>query len=49
MFMYETIKRIYLKTGNREAVEKAQEKGWITAEQAQTILDMATDPEETAE
>lgn len=49
MFMYETIKRIYLKTGNREAVEKAQEKGWITAEQAQTILGMATAPEETAE
>lgn len=28
--MYETIKRLYAKTGNAAVVEKAVKKGWIT-------------------
>lgn len=45
MFMYETIKRIYLKTGNKDAVERALEKGWITADQAKALLGMEAAPE----
>lgn len=36
--MYETIKRIYAKTKNESAVSKAVEKGWITQEEAESIL-----------
>lgn len=36
--MYYTILRLYLKTGNREIVTKALAKGWITQEEANTIL-----------
>ena len=36
--MYETIKRIYHKTGNKEAVEKAVKKGWINLDEANAIL-----------
>ena len=35
--MFETIKRLYAKTGNPEVVTKAAEKGWITQEEADTI------------
>lgn len=31
--MYETIKRLYAKTGNTELVANAVKKGWISAEQ----------------
>lgn len=31
--MFETIKRIYAKTGNEEYVANAVKKGWITEEQ----------------
>ena len=47
MFMYETIKRIYGNTGNKEAVTRAQSKGWITQEEANQILGATTDPEGT--
>ena len=30
--MFETIKRIYNKTGNIEVIKKAVEKNWITSE-----------------
>lgn len=36
--MFETIKRLYVKTGNPEVITKAVEKGWITQEEADTIL-----------
>ena len=36
--MFETIKRLYAKTGNTAIVDKAVKKGWITAEQAGEIL-----------
>jgi len=36
--MYETIKRLYAKTGNPAIVSSAVSKGWITQEQANTIL-----------
>lgn len=36
--MFETIKRLYNKTGNAEVVEKAVVKGWITEEQKTEIL-----------
>lgn len=36
--MFETIKRLYGKTGNSAVVERAVEKGWITQEQAEEIL-----------
>lgn len=36
--MFETIKRLYKKTGNAEVVEKAVAKGWITEEQQAEIL-----------
>lgn len=35
--MFETIKRIYNKTGNKEAVRNAVLKGWITAEEYEVI------------
>lgn len=31
--MFETIKRLYTKTGNMVLVENAVKKGWITPEQ----------------
>lgn len=36
--MFETIKRIYKKTGDSAAVEKALQKGWITEEEKEEIL-----------
>lgn len=36
--MFETIKRLYGKTGNAAVVERAAKKGWITEEQAEEIL-----------
>lgn len=47
--MFETIKRIYVKTFNEEAVKKAVTKGWITQEEANSLLDMTTAPEESPE
>ena len=35
--MFETIKRLYAKTGNKVLVENAVKKGWITAEQYKKI------------
>lgn len=35
--MFETIKRIYNKTGNKEAVKNAVLKGWITPEEYEAI------------
>nr|DAF69109.1 MAG TPA: hypothetical protein [Bacteriophage sp.] len=37
--MYETLKRIYINTGNVEVLVRAEQKGWITEEQKQQILD----------
>jgi hypothetical protein len=36
--MYETIKRLYAKTGNPVVVTNAVAKGWITEEEGNTIL-----------
>jgi hypothetical protein len=36
--MFETTKRLYAKTGNPEVVTRAVAKGWITQEQADSIL-----------
>nr|DAH03577.1 MAG TPA: hypothetical protein [Caudoviricetes sp.] len=36
--MFYTIKRIYGNTKDASVVEKALEKGWITAEEKETIL-----------
>ena len=36
--MYETIARLYEKTKNVQVVEKAVLKGWISAEDAERIL-----------
>jgi len=36
--MYETIKRLYAKTGNSLVVTNAFAKGWITQEEADSIL-----------
>ena len=36
--MFETIRRLYKKTGSPEVVEKAMAKGWITKEQQAVIL-----------
>lgn len=33
--MFETIKRLYAKTGNTAIVDKAVKKGWITQEQGE--------------
>ena len=35
--MFETIKRLYAKTGDKGIVENAVKKGWITAEQYKQI------------
>ena len=35
--MFETIKRLYAKTGNTAIVDKAVKKGWITQEQGEEI------------
>ncbi|WP_312371887.1 XkdX family protein [Lachnoclostridium sp.] len=40
--MYETLKRIYINTRNLEVLIKAEEKGWITEEQKQQIIDDVT-------
>ena len=36
--MFETIKRLYAKTGNSAVVTAAVEKGWITQAEADLIL-----------
>lgn len=36
--MYQTIKRLYAKTGNKEIVANAVAKDWITAEQYEEIV-----------
>ena len=36
--MFETIKRLYAKTGNAAVVERAMAKGWITEVQKEEIL-----------
>lgn len=36
--MFETITKLYKKTGNAEIIEKAAEKGWIDQEEKNSIL-----------
>lgn len=36
--MFETIARLYKKTGNAEVVEKAAAKGWISQEEKENLL-----------
>lgn len=36
--MFETIKRIYKNTGDKNIVTKAYNKGWITEDQKKEIL-----------
>lgn len=36
--MFEMIRRLYVKTGNLAVVTDAVSKGWITQEEADTIL-----------
>ena len=36
--MYNTIKRLYEKTGNKVIVENAVKKGWLTEIEAKSIL-----------
>lgn len=36
--MYESILRLYKKTGNKDVVTKAVAKGWITEDEANEIL-----------
>lgn len=36
--MYQTIRRIYIKTRDRKYVDGAYERGWITEEQRDKIL-----------
>lgn len=36
--MFETIRRLYLKTGRTAIVEAAVRKGWITQEQGEEII-----------
>ena len=36
--MFETIKRLYRKTGDEKLVNNACEKGWITPEERDEIL-----------
>lgn len=31
--MYQTIKRLYAKTGNKDVVKNAVQKGWISADE----------------
>lgn len=38
MTMYASIRRIYIKTRNKDYVESAYNKGWITEEQRDKIL-----------
>ena len=38
MTMFETIKRLYAKTGNAAVVEKAVKKGWITEDEGKRIV-----------
>ena len=35
--MFETVKRLFAKTGNKEVVANAVKKGWITQEQYKVI------------
>lgn len=35
--MYKTLKRVYAKTKNKEAIANAVKKGWITAAQYEEI------------
>lgn len=37
MLMYETLKRIYKKTGDKKAMRRAYKKGWLTKEQYKKI------------
>ncbi len=41
--MFETIKRLYGKTGSAAVVDRAVKKGWITKEQAAEILHGGTE------
>ena len=36
--MFETIKRLYAKTGNTAVVDRAVKKGWITEEDYKRIV-----------
>lgn len=36
--MYETIKRLYAKTGNAAVVDRAVKKGWITEDDYKRIV-----------
>lgn len=36
--MFNTIKRLYEKTGNKEIVDNALSKGWITEDQRDLII-----------
>ena len=36
--MYETIKRLYARTGNTAVVVKAGKKGWITEDEGKRIV-----------
>lgn len=36
--MFETIKRLYAKTGNKAVVENAYKKGWISEDERKEIL-----------
>lgn len=47
--MYETIKRIYAKTGNQDVVYKAVERGWISVREGESIMGMTAAPEGSPE
>lgn len=47
--MFETIKRLYAKTGNETLVANAVKKGWITEEQYAEIVGKETVDEEAVE
>lgn len=36
--MYDTIKRLYTKTGNTAVVDRAVKKGWITEDEGKRIV-----------
>ena len=38
MTMFETIERLYAKTGNTAIVDKAVKKGWITQDEGKRIV-----------
>lgn len=38
MTMFETIKRLYAKTGNTAVVDRAVKKGWITEDDYKRIV-----------